>query len=155
MERCLKRSCPGLSEVVGGANRKFSLFLWSTSFLVRLTRWRGTPELWKGPCETCPGNPYWAWRNWRQHLNSTPWTGRGDKFHHTVSDAWCLDVKSPSTDVYPFVFDNARVNRSAVTSLNPNPLPKRSLNPRAFYFCARTEKVSFYLSFNFPFAVYK
>ena len=92
---------------------------------------------------------YRASRNWRQHLDSTPWTGRGDKFHHTVSDAWCLDVNSLSTDVYPFVFDNARVNRSAVTSPDPTPLPKRSLNPRAFYFCARTEQVSFYLSFNF------
>ena len=92
---------------------------------------------------------YRASRNWRQNLDSTPWTGRGDKFHHTVSDAWCLDVNSLSTDVYPFVFDNARVNRSAETSPNPTPLPKRSLNPRAFYFCTRTEQVSSYLSFNF------
>ena len=34
-------------------------------------------------------------------------------------------------------------------SPNPNPLPKRSLNPRAFYFCTRTEQVSSYLAFNF------
>ena len=46
---------------------------------------------------------YRASRNWRRHFDSTPWTGRGDKFHHTVSDAWCLDVNSLSTDVYPFV----------------------------------------------------
>ena len=72
-----------------------------------------------------------------------------DKFHHTVSDAWCLDVNSRSTDVYLFVFDNAWVNRSAEMSPNPNPLPKRSLNPRAFYFCTRTEQVSSYLAFNF------
>ena len=89
---------------------------------------------------------YRASRNWRQHLDPTPWTGRRDKFH---SDAWCLDVNSLSADVYPFVFDDARVNRRAVTSPNPTPLPKRSLNPRASYFCARTEQVSFYLAFNF------
>ena len=92
---------------------------------------------------------YRASRNWRQHLDSTPWTGRGDKFHHTVSDTWCLDVNSLSTDVYPFVFDNARVNRSAETSPNLTPLSKRSLNPRAFYFSTRTEQISSYLSFNF------
>ena len=92
---------------------------------------------------------YMASRNWRQHLDSTLSTGRGDKFHHTVSDAWCLDVNSLSTGVYPFVFDNARVNRSAETSPNPTPLPKCSLNPRAFYFYTRTEQVSFCLSFNF------
>ena len=92
---------------------------------------------------------YRASRSWRQHLDSTPWTGRGDKFHHNVSDAWCLDVNSLSTDVYPFVFDNARVNQRAETSPNPTPLPKRSLNPRAFYFCTRTQQVSSYLSFNF------
>ena len=83
---------------------------------------------------------YRASRNWRQHLDSTPWTGRRDKFH---SDAWCLDVNSLSADVYPFVFDNARVNRRAVTSPNPTPLFKRSLNLRALYFCARTEQVAF------------
>ena len=92
---------------------------------------------------------YRASRNWRQHLDSAPWTGRGDKFHHNVSDAWCLDVNSLSTDTFPFVFDNARVNQTAETSPNPTPLPKRSLNPSAFYFCTRTEQVSFNLSFNF------
>ena len=92
---------------------------------------------------------YRASRNWHQHLDSTPWTGRGDKFHHTVSGAWCLDVNSLSTDVYPFVFDNARVNRRVVTSPKPTPMPKRSLDARAFYFRARTEQVSFYLLFNF------
>ena len=81
-------------------------------------------------------------------IDSTPWTGRGDNSHHTVSKAWCLDVNSLSTDVYPLVFDNARVNRSAEMSPNPTPLPKRSLNPRTFYFCTRTEQVSSYL-FNF------
>ena len=65
--------------------------------------------------------------------------------------ARCLDVNSLdlSTDVYPFVLDNGRENRSAGTSPNPIPLPKRLLNPRAFYFYTRTEQVSFYLSFNF------
>ena len=41
------------------------------------------------------------------------------------------------------------MSRSAETSPNPTPLPKRSLNSRAFYFCTRTEQVSFYLSFSF------
>ena len=92
---------------------------------------------------------YRASRNWRQHLDSTPWTGRGNKFYHTVTDAWYLDVNSLFTDVYPFVFDHGRVHRGAETSPNPTALPKRSLNPRAFYFCTRTGQVSSYLSFNF------
>ena len=134
--------------VAGQIEKYFSLFLWSTSFLARWTRWRRLHSRGKVLMKLVPAI-YRASRNWRQHLDSTPWTGRGDKFHHTIHVAWCLDVNSLSTDVHPFRFDNAPVSRSAETSPNPTTLPKRSLNPRAFYFCTRTEQVSFYLLVNF------
>ena len=37
-------------------------------------------------------------------------------------------------------FDSVRVNRSAVTSPNPTPLPLRSINHRVFYFFMRVRE---------------
>ena len=137
MGSCLKRSCPGLSW--RGKSKITSLCFCEVHHFSR--GWQdggGLRSCGKVLVKHVPAT-YRASRNWRQHLDSTLWTGRGDKFHHTVC---------PQTFT-PLFFDKVRVNRSAVTIPNPTPLPKRSVNPRAFYFCARTEQVSFYLSFNF------